>query len=73
MTGFGGDDTYYFDSAADTAVEAADGGTDTVHASVTDTMNANVENLILDGRRQHRRHRQRPRQHHDRQQPATTR
>ena len=30
-------------------MEAADGGTDTVHTSVTDTMNANVENLILDG------------------------
>ena len=49
MTGLGGDDTYYFDSASDTAVEAVDGGIDTVYASVTDTMNANIENLILVG------------------------
>ncbi|MBL4919381.1 peroxidase family protein [Szabonella alba] len=47
MNGGAGDDTYYFDSASDTAVEAAGGGIDTVHASVTDTLNANVENLIL--------------------------
>ena len=50
MTGLDGDDTYTFDSTADTAVETATGGNDTVHISVTgDTMNANIENLILDG------------------------
>ena len=37
MTGLDGDDTYYRRQRADTTVEAADGGNDTVHASVTDT------------------------------------
>lgn len=47
MVGLAGNDTYHVNSATDTTVEAVDGGTDTVLATVTDTMNANIENLIL--------------------------
>jgi len=42
-------DTYMVDNAADTAVENANEGTDTVQASVSWTLVANLENLTLTG------------------------
>ncbi|NEY91578.1 beta strand repeat-containing protein [Tabrizicola oligotrophica] len=48
MTGGSGDDLYYVDDAGDTVVEAADGGNDTVIASVAHTLADNVEVLILE-------------------------
>lgn len=44
-----GDDTYVVDNAGDTVVESADEGVDTVHASVSHALSANVENLVLTG------------------------
>ena len=49
MTGRTGDDTYIVDNAGDTVIELPDGGFDTVKASVTHTLAANVENLVLTG------------------------
>ncbi|MPY69176.1 MAG: hypothetical protein GEU92_03715 [Alphaproteobacteria bacterium] len=49
MTGGGGDDTYVVDDADDAVTESADGGTDTVEASITWTLSDNVENLTLTG------------------------
>lgn len=49
MTGGLGDDTYYVDNAADTTIENAGEGTDTVIASVNYTLNAEIENLTLEG------------------------
>ena len=49
MTGGNGDDTYVVDNAADTTVEAGGGGTDLVQSTVTVTLSANVENLVLNG------------------------
>jgi len=49
MTGGLGDDTYIVDDAADSIVEAAAGGTDTVVASVDFTLGNQVENLTLTG------------------------
>jgi Ca2+-binding RTX toxin-like protein len=49
MTGGAGDDTYYVDNVKDVVTEAAAGGTDTMIASVTRTLAANVENLVLTG------------------------
>ena len=49
MTGGDGDDTYVVDAAGDTVVEAANKGTDTVSASVSHMLGANVENLVLTG------------------------
>ncbi len=50
MAGGIGNDTYIVDSAADIVVEAANEGTaDTVRASATITLGANVEHLILSG------------------------
>lgn len=46
MTGLTGDDVYVTDGA-DTIVEAAGGGTDTVLSSVTISLGANLENLVL--------------------------
>jgi len=43
------DDLYYVDSTSDTIVEAAQGGTDTVYSSVSYSLGANVENLVLTG------------------------
>ena len=44
-----GDDLYIVDNIADVVVEAAASGTDTVQSSVTYTLSANVENLLLTG------------------------
>jgi Ca2+-binding RTX toxin-like protein len=44
-----GDDTYYIDIATDVVTEIAAQGTDTVYSSITTTLIANVENLVLTG------------------------
>ncbi|HVI92115.1 MAG TPA: calcium-binding protein, partial [Dongiaceae bacterium] len=48
LAGGAGDDTYIV-GAGDSVSEAAAGGTDTVQASVSYTLDANVENLVLTG------------------------
>ncbi|HZW24918.1 MAG TPA: putative Ig domain-containing protein [Gallionella sp.] len=49
MLGGAGDDTYVVDNATDVITENANEGIDTVESSVTLTLAANVENLILTG------------------------
>jgi len=49
MIGGAGNDRYEVDSTGDQAVELANGGTDEVLSSVSFTLDANVENLILTG------------------------
>ncbi len=52
LRGGAGDDTYYVDSASDVVDESAaysGAGTDTVHATFSYTLGANLENLVLDG------------------------
>ena len=49
MEGGDGNDIYEVDTAADTIVEAADGGTDTVRASIGYTLAETLENLALTG------------------------
>lgn len=49
MAGGAGDDRYVVDNEADTLIEAADAGNDTVIASVSHTLAAQVENLVLSG------------------------
>jgi Ca2+-binding RTX toxin-like protein len=50
MTGAAGNDIYVVDAAGDVVTEIATGGTgDTVQSSVTETLDANVENLTLTG------------------------
>jgi Ca2+-binding RTX toxin-like protein len=49
MYGGAGDDTYIVDNAGDKVFENANEGTDTVRSSVTFTLGANVENLVLTG------------------------
>jgi Ca2+-binding RTX toxin-like protein len=47
MVGGAGDDTYVVDNTLDVVTEAASAGNDTIEASVTYTLSANVEKLIL--------------------------
>ena len=52
MDGGSGDDSYYVDTPDDLTFEAADGGVDTVHATIDGAgyyLYANVENLVLGG------------------------
>jgi trimeric autotransporter adhesin len=49
MTGGSGNDTYVVDDALDTIVESAAGGSDTVEASISWTLGAEVETLTLTG------------------------
>jgi Ca2+-binding RTX toxin-like protein len=49
MYGGADNDTYYIDSAGDVVLEAVGAGTDRVNAYVSDTLDANVENLYLYG------------------------
>jgi Ca2+-binding RTX toxin-like protein len=49
MDGGAGNDEYVIDDAADTVVEAASSGTDTIRSSVSLTLATNVENLVLSG------------------------
>ena len=49
MIGGVGNDTYIVDNAGDFVVENAGGGTDTVNASASYRLTANVENLALQG------------------------
>ena len=52
MVGGGGNDLYYVDNVGDVVVEVAGGGTDTVRASISYTLGANVERLQLVGSQQ---------------------
>jgi Ca2+-binding RTX toxin-like protein len=47
LTGGAGDDTYIINNTGVTVIEAANGGTDTVVASIGATLAANVENGVL--------------------------
>jgi Ca2+-binding RTX toxin-like protein len=49
MSGGAGDDIYLVDTSGDVVTEAANAGTDTVRASISYTLAANVENLTLTG------------------------
>lgn len=49
LIGGAGKDTYVVDETAETVKELADGGKDTVLSSVSFTLGANVENLVLTG------------------------
>jgi Ca2+-binding RTX toxin-like protein len=49
MHGGKGDDIYVVDNAGDVVVEGVGNGTDRVHTSVSHTLGANVEHLILTG------------------------
>ena len=49
LTGGAGNDTYIVDNAGDVATELLGEGTDTVNASISYSLGANVENLTLTG------------------------
>jgi len=50
MRGGRGDDEYWVDDSGDSIIEEANEGVDAVHASVSWTLSAHVEKLVLDGR-----------------------
>jgi Ca2+-binding RTX toxin-like protein len=47
MAGGTGNDRYFVDDAGDTVMEGAGAGIDTIHASISLTLAANIENLML--------------------------
>jgi Ca2+-binding RTX toxin-like protein len=49
MVGGSGDDVYYVDDAGDTTIEAPGEGSDTVRSTISWTLGANLDNLVLDG------------------------
>ncbi len=49
LVGGAGDDTYVVDTAGESVVESAGGGVDTVESSITWTLSAEVERLVLTG------------------------
>jgi Ca2+-binding RTX toxin-like protein len=49
LVGLGGDDLYYVNNTADVVTEAANGGDDTVMASVSYTLSTNVEAIYMNG------------------------
>ncbi|MDD5160514.1 MAG: cadherin-like domain-containing protein [Sulfuricurvum sp.] len=49
MSGGAGNDTYYVDNIGDTVIENSAEGTDTVASTVSYSLSANVENLVLYG------------------------
>ncbi|KAA8605137.1 calcium-binding protein, partial [Salipiger aestuarii] len=50
MEGGAGDDTYYVDNAGDVVIEGLNGGTDTIHSTVSYSLSGiHVETLILEG------------------------
>ncbi|MBT9098862.1 hypothetical protein KFZ76_14220 [Methylovulum psychrotolerans] len=49
LIGGNGDDAYFVDNAADTLIEAANGGTDKIKSSISWTLGANFEKLLLTG------------------------
>ncbi|BAQ65110.1 alkaline phosphatase [Geminocystis sp. NIES-3709] len=49
MIGGTGNDTFYIDATGDQVGENANEGTDTVRSTITYTLGANVENLVLEG------------------------
>ena len=49
LRGLAGNDTYIVDNSGDRVSEAASAGTDLVKSSVTFTLGANIENLLLTG------------------------
>ena len=51
MIGKGGNDIYIVDTPQDRVVEEAGGGIDTIRSSANEILSANVENLILTGRK----------------------
>jgi Ca2+-binding RTX toxin-like protein len=49
LVGIGGDDLFYVNNTADAVIEAANGGYDTVMASVSYTLSSNVEAMYITG------------------------
>jgi Ca2+-binding RTX toxin-like protein len=49
MSGGTGNDLYFVDNVGDVVIELSVGGNDTVNSSITHTLTANVENLVLSG------------------------